>query len=250
VWSIAVGDFNNDGKLDIAATILTNGTQVTLALGNGDGTFQQPVLLPVACIDCYLTAADFNLDGNMDLAVVSTSSVTVYLGQGNGKFTGGQPSYPTNFSVALTSGDLNQDGKADLVVTNSAGALVLFGNGNGSFQGGVRYAVAKTPFQTVIADLNGDGLPDMATVARDSDTVAVFLNLGGAPTARLSRTRRVARLSKAARLRACWPAISTTMARWTWPPPAPSCTATATARFKRPSMSTPAIFRWPLPAAI
>ena len=87
VWALAVADFNNDGKMDIAATILTNGTQLTLALGNGDGTFQPAQVLPAGCIDCYLAAADFDNDGNMDLAIASTSEATVLLGHGDGTFS-------------------------------------------------------------------------------------------------------------------------------------------------------------------
>ena len=179
VWAQAVADFNHDGNPDIATTILTNGTQITLSLGNGNGTFQKAQLLPISCIDCFLAAADFNGDGNMDLAVASTSSVTVYLGNGDGTFSGGLPAYPLQSAEAVLAGDVNADGKPDLVVTDfgASSEVVLLGNGDGSFSR-TDYAVGTTPVQAVLADLNGDGLPDLVVADKNSALIAVRLNLG------------------------------------------------------------------------
>ncbi len=179
VRALAVADFNNDGKPDIAATVLTNGTEITLALGNGNGAFQPPVVLPISCIDCYLAAADFNGDGNMDLAVASSYSVTVFLGNGDGTFTGGLPAYSLQSAVAVTAGDANLDGIPDLIVTDfGAGTeVVLLGNGDGSFNR-TDYPAGNSPFQAVLTDFNGDGLPDLAAADRNSGSVVVMLNQG------------------------------------------------------------------------
>ncbi|MGA2593848.1 MAG: VCBS repeat-containing protein [Bryobacteraceae bacterium] len=179
VLSVVVADFNNDGVPDIAATLLSNGTHISLALGNGNGTFQPPTLLPIPCVDCYLAAADFNGDGNMDLAVASTSVLVVFPGNGDGTFGSGWPGHGTRFTTAVKAGDVDRDGKPDLVVTDfGAGTvIVLLGNGSGAFQR-TDYPVGDSPFQTVLADFNGDGLPDLAAVDRDTDTVVVLLNQG------------------------------------------------------------------------
>ena len=179
VLSIVVADFNNDGVPDIAATLFSHGTHISLALGNGNGTFQPPMLLPMPCVDCYLAAADFNGDGNMDLAVASTSVLVVFPGNGDGTFGRGWPAHATRFATAVKAGDVNRDGNPDLVVTDfGAGTIVvLLGNGAGNFQR-MDYPVGDSPFQTVLADFNGDGLPDLAAVDRDSDTVVVLLNQG------------------------------------------------------------------------
>lgn len=179
--SVAVADFNGDGKPDIAASvILTTGAQITLALGNGNGTFQKPRVLPIPCTDCYLAAADCNGDGKMDLAVASASSVTVFLGNGDGTFRSGQPAYPTSFASSIATGDVNNDGHPDLVVSDfSAGTLVvLLGNGDGSFARS-DYPNGSQPYQAVLADFNGDGLPDLAAPDRAANTVLVRLNQGG-----------------------------------------------------------------------
>jgi len=188
VWAQVVADFNNDGYLDIATTILTNGTQVTLSLGKGNGGFRTPIQLPIPCIDCFLAAADFNGDGNMDLAVASTSSVTVFLGNGDGTFTGGLPVYYLQFTDAVLAADVNGDGIPDLIVTDfGAGTeVVLLGNGDGSFSR-ADYPAGAYPTQAVLADLNGDGRPDLAVSNKNAGTVSVLLNQGsgvfGAPVA-------------------------------------------------------------------
>ena len=97
--SVATADFNNDGKPDFAV-MASAGNAIYIMLGNGDGTFTAAPGSPVAgvgttpCVNnleasnCSLTVADFNHDGNMDLAETSgyDNQVFVYLGQGNGTF--------------------------------------------------------------------------------------------------------------------------------------------------------------------
>jgi hypothetical protein len=182
--SVVVADFNNDGHPDIAlvGSPTGNGNYIELALGNGDGTFQTPTILPISCINysCELAAADFNGDGNQDLAISFTGWVTVYLGSGNGTFTGGLPIYAMRYAVYLATADLNQDGKPDLVVSDQIAdeLVVLLGNGDGSFQR-TNYANGYSPYGLVLADFNGDGLPDVAIADGPAALVGVRLNQGG-----------------------------------------------------------------------
>jgi hypothetical protein len=120
---VVVGDFNNDGKLDIA-TANDGDNTVSVLLGNGDGTFQPQLVFPVGNGPFLLTVADFNADGNLDLAVTNGNccplpgTVSVLLGNGDGTF---QPhvDYPfSEFPFGVAAGKLSGQGGADLAVVN------------------------------------------------------------------------------------------------------------------------------------
>jgi hypothetical protein len=188
--TIVVGDFNNDGNQDFAVTNFTDNT-VSLFLGNGDGTFAQatgsPFPLPSATTGpIAMTSADFNSDGNLDLAIVNetTNNVTILLGTGTGTFNLA-PSSPFAVGkspVAIATGDLNLDSHPDLVVVNEADntASVLLGNGDGTFTAATNspLATGQTPTAVAIADFNGDGIPDFAVTDPQTDSVSVYLGLG------------------------------------------------------------------------
>jgi hypothetical protein len=177
--SIAVGDFNGDGKLDLAVASSCDGTcgSVSILLGNGDGTFQTAQVYNSGGSQAnYLVVADFNGDKQLDLAVANTCAtqngcngglVGVLLGNGDGTF---QPAvgYPSGSfgAQSLAVGDVNGDGKLDLAVANVSGAPgnigILLGNGDGTFQPAQTFPVDAQPFSVAIADLNGDGKPDLA----------------------------------------------------------------------------------------
>jgi hypothetical protein len=115
--SIAVGDFNRDGILDVALTNLYDST-VTILLGTGTGTFTQAPQSPVALVAGDLNqpgtvlVADFNGDGKADLAIASDNNiVSVLQGNGDGTFQ----LLPLSASINFTaSGDFNGDGRTDL----------------------------------------------------------------------------------------------------------------------------------------
>jgi hypothetical protein len=154
--SLVVGDFNHDGKLDLA---LNNGS---IMFGNGDGTFGNPVssFPPGASI----AAADLNGDGNLDLVLTTSTGIEVMLGQGNGTFN--QPeNYPIGVSGEIAITDFNLDGKLDIAV-GGVGATVLLGNGDGTFQMPAVYFFASSQSSSssfVAYDVNGDGYPDVVT---------------------------------------------------------------------------------------
>ena len=187
--SIAAGDFNGDGVVDLAiasqcASSVSCGTgQVSVLLGNGDGTFQSPVPYATGTGASYFVATgDFNGDGILDLAVANqtsgNSTVAILLGNGNGTFQAPVP-YATGAASAvyLAVGDFNLDGASDLAVINGGtqdSVSILLGNGDGTLQGAVVYASGGAFANgAAVADLNGDGAPDLAVV----NSCATYTNL-------------------------------------------------------------------------
>jgi hypothetical protein len=118
--SVAVGDFNGDGKQDLAVANYANGT-VTILLGKGDGTFSPGTSQTVGVNPSSVRIGDFNGDGQVDLAVTNTGSntMTILLGKGDGTFTASAVSLPAySYPWAIGVGDFNKDGMADLAVVN------------------------------------------------------------------------------------------------------------------------------------
>jgi tetratricopeptide (TPR) repeat protein len=193
--AIVTGDFNGDGHLDFVVTNFTDNT-FSLFLGNGDGTFKQatgsPFALPSAVAGpIAMTTADFNSDGNLDLAIVNqtTNDVSILLGNGNATFTQANGTPPTGSPiavgktpVAIATGDLNNDSHPDLVVLNQADntVSVLLGNGDGTFSAAINSPLTTglTPTAVTIADFNADGNQDIAVTDPQTDSVSVFLGLG------------------------------------------------------------------------
>ena len=169
-WSVKTGDFNGDGKADLALT--DNGSDtVSILLGNGDGTVQNPVQYPAGPGPAGLTSGDFNGDGKLDLVVAngSVNAVSILLGNVDGTFqnpvqyaTGDGPG--GNFGDTLATGDFNGDGKLDLAVAdaNSNAVSILLGNGDGSFKPHVDYpSGGNGPNSVAVGDLNADGNLDL-----------------------------------------------------------------------------------------
>ena len=192
--SLAVGDFNGDGALDLVVgsqctTVTCGAGQVSVLVGNGDGTFQPPTAYPSGPGSSYfVVTGDFNGDGNLDVAVAdqtaANSVIAILLGNGDGTFQA-----PVSYSTGATSaaflavGDFNEDGASDLAVANGAAdsVSILLGNGDGTFRTAVIYASGGAFANSIaVGDFNGDGAPDLAVVnGCASDNSAVGCSQSG-----------------------------------------------------------------------
>ena len=180
-YRMVAGDFNSDGKVDLAtgnASGSFNGS-FSLLLGNGNGTFGTAVTFNVGVGISGITAADFNNDGKLDLAMSQyiMGSLLVRLGSGTGNFATGNTYSVGTAPERLVARDFNGDNKLDLAVANysSNNVSVINGFGNGVFGSPLNYSLGASPTGIVAADFNGDNKPDLA-VPVNYYNVAILLN--------------------------------------------------------------------------
>jgi trimeric autotransporter adhesin len=176
--SMAVGDFNGDGKSDLAVTNSgANGVNVFL---NGESGLSAVAASPATGDGpTSIAAADFNGDGKLDLAVANSGSnnVTILLGNGDGTFTAAASPATGTAPNSLAVGDFNGDGVPDLAVANagSSNVTILLGKGDGTFTAAASPAADTGSTSVTAGDFNGDGKEDLVvTNSRDSSATALL----------------------------------------------------------------------------
>jgi hypothetical protein len=180
---IATADVNNDGKVDIVAGRGGAGVNenFTVVLGQGDGTFSEPIFTKSGTDPWAVVVGNFVGDANLDVATASRVADTVSIHAGNGDGTFGAPAtydvgeYPTSLAAA----DVNYDGLTDFVTANADtdDVSVLVNNGLGGYTHN-RYSVGPRPFAMAVGDLDFDGMPDIAVADEIAADVSVLLNDG------------------------------------------------------------------------
>jgi FG-GAP-like repeat/FG-GAP repeat len=187
---IATGDFNGDGKPDLATDSWAE-NKVLIIFGDGKGNFGDETSYEVGNHPYQrLRAADLNKDGKPDLVTSNLDgrNVTVLLAIGDGKFQEAQGSPfvagDTPFGIAIA--DVNDDGNQDIAVINSPsitsenkgkdGLTILLGDGTGKFLplNGSPFETGKSPSRLAIGDLNADGINDIAVANYNDKSITVF----------------------------------------------------------------------------
>jgi hypothetical protein len=183
---IAAADFDEDGVLDLAivnSIPFVTAHAVALLRGNGDGSFDPPVLHTVGFGPATLVAADLDADGALDVATANLgdNSVSVLRGDGTGGFLP-HVDYPAGFGPrSIDAADLDLDGTLDLALTivgaQAGGGLlgVLRGLGGASFGPPEQYQAGSLSLGVIAEDVDDDGWPDLVAPA-NSGRVGVYLN--------------------------------------------------------------------------
>jgi hypothetical protein len=195
--SLASGDINHDGKLDLVASCEEGVNQpvgiLSVMLGKGDGTFRAAVTHSTSyLLPSSVALANLNQDGKLDLIVnndadaedwgvgsgTNWAAVVVSLGNGDGTFTNtAEYDLSELGSGAMKVADFNRDGHLDLAVVQNSSFDVLLGNGDGTFQGPATFAHSPQWSGDAVAavgDFNGDGRRDLAVA--DGKTASIFFN--------------------------------------------------------------------------
>jgi VCBS repeat-containing protein len=178
---VGIADFNLDGNLDIAvANRLSN--NVSVLLGNGNGSFSAANNFGIANNPISVAVGDFNGDSKPDFAVAryGTNKVSVRLGDGAGSFSAASEFTVGTKAYNVAVGDFNSDKKLDLAVANydSNNVSVLLGNGLGGFNSAKNFGVGTNPTEIAVADFNSDSYSDLVVPNYGSNTVSVLLGNG------------------------------------------------------------------------
>ena len=166
---VITGDFNGDGKLDLAV-FNTGSNTVSILLGNGDGTFQPAKSVAAGANASSLASGDFNNDGKLDIAVFVYGQIVILLGNGDGTFQSPVVTTLPATTQPVAIGDFNGDKKADVIVGNTVYSplnitlQILLGNGDGTFQNAqaISPSGTLTTASVAVADFNKDGKLDLA----------------------------------------------------------------------------------------
>ena len=184
---VLAGDFNGDGKHDVAAVYFgplddSAPGGVTIFLGNGTGALQRSGSFSAGLTVTGAAVWDFNGDGKDDLAVVSNGAgtVTILFGSASGTLTmGNSYAVGTNSSPgSVAVADVNGDKIPDLVVGSDAGIFTLFGNGDGTFRTGAATALDTIESFVATGDFNNDGKTDVALADYEADVLYIALGNG------------------------------------------------------------------------
>lgn len=175
--SLAIDDYNGDGKLDVACNNTTT-SNYSVYLNNGAGGFFPAATYAISgAVNC-VRSGDFNEDGFPDLAFMQLNSTIIKTNNGSGVFTT-VATIPTSGGYDSEVLDFNSDGHLDIVIASNTFFRILLGAGNGTFAVNNISTSSNQPRQIAVADFNQDGLPDVMTANNNSLNYSLYIGTGG-----------------------------------------------------------------------
>ncbi len=180
--SVASGDLNNDGKIDLAVVQRNMAGTVTTLLGNGNGTFQAYQSYSIRNQPWAVLVGDLNGNSRADVVAMHHGSwdATVLLSNLDGTLGTGSNYLAGSYPYGAVLGDFTGDGKLDIAAANfgSASISIFKNNGDGTFSGAQGYNSGNDPYDLALGDFTSDGKPDLAAVNIYSNTVTILINNG------------------------------------------------------------------------
>jgi hypothetical protein len=182
--SVSVGDFNGDGKPDLAVGFsgpLGDPGGVSILLNNGFGSFKPAVNYRAGMTPVSVARGDFTHGHKLDLALANANdnTISILFGNGDGSFQKAVTLPVGQDPNSVAAADLNRDGNLDLIAANysSNTVSVILGNGDGNFQARADYSVQLNPLTLTVGDINGDKTPDIVVGAKEG-AVSTLLGNG------------------------------------------------------------------------
>ena len=182
---IAIGDVNNDHRLDIVV-VNRNTSNIVVFLGQGNGDFIEHTTCPtgVNSVPVTIDLGDFDNDANLDLVVSDhqNNRLLIFIGTGDGKFHQTRMLSTENNSgpYLVIVNDFNKDDRLDIAVGNGHGQYVstFLGDGRGNFSELATYRSKSAPLALIAADVDRDGILDLVTANRYDHDASVLLGHG------------------------------------------------------------------------
>ncbi len=179
-WSVAVGDLDRNGSIDL---VTSNSEDISILFSSGPRAFSPAVSVQLGLFAQQVLVRDVSADGYPDILAVHPNSndVSVLLNDGEGNFPTATRYGAGDEPKALIIADFTGDGVVDIATANysSNNVSLLPGVGDGTFLWEPRFGVAPSPRAVTACDLNGDTIIDLASVGPESDSVSVLIGLGG-----------------------------------------------------------------------
>lgn len=180
-FGVIAARLNGDANDDVLVTS-TDSSELSVLLGNGNGTLQAADTSGTALVPRGLAVADLDGNGNTDavLANYGSGEVSVLLGDGAGGFTGSQTYAVGDNAMGAATADFDGDGHIDVIATaeGANAAYYLRGNGDGTLEAAVTLPVQMQPNGVSVADFNDDGRADFITANAASNSVSIYLGKG------------------------------------------------------------------------